>query len=57
VAEREQGKFDLVISDIGLPDGTGLQLMKVLRENYRLKVPLRPTTFPASHHSHSGLSE
>ncbi|ELR21822.1 response regulator receiver domain containing protein [Acanthamoeba castellanii str. Neff] len=37
VAEREQGKFDLVISDIGLPDGTGLQLMKVLRENYRLK--------------------
>lgn len=37
VAAQEQGKFDLVISDIGLPDGTGLQLMKVLRENYGLK--------------------
>lgn len=37
-AEREQGQFDLMISDIGLPDGSGLHLMGVLIENYHLKV-------------------
>ena len=27
----EQGEFDIIISDLGLPDGTGLDLMKRLR--------------------------
>lgn len=30
--------FDLVISDIGLPDGTGLQLMSALKAKYNLRV-------------------
>ncbi|MDB6126693.1 MAG: hypothetical protein JWM35_589 [Verrucomicrobia bacterium] len=30
-------KFDLVISDLGLPDGSGLELMEKLRELYGLK--------------------
>ncbi len=34
-AARE--KFDLVISDIGLPDGDGYALMKKLRETHQLK--------------------
>ena len=29
--------FDLVISDVGLPDGSGVQLMKELNERYGLK--------------------
>ncbi len=29
--------FDLVISDIGLPDGSGLELMSQLRRLYHLK--------------------
>jgi signal transduction histidine kinase/CheY-like chemotaxis protein len=29
--------FDMVISDIGLPDGTGAELMKHLRQTHRLK--------------------
>jgi CheY-like chemotaxis protein len=34
MAERE--RFDLVISDIGLPDGTGYELMSDLRNRYGL---------------------
>jgi CheY-like chemotaxis protein len=30
-------KFDVVISDLGLPDGTGFELMEDLRNNYRLR--------------------
>ena len=30
-------KFDFLISDIGLPDGSGHDLMNELRENYGLK--------------------
>jgi CheY-like chemotaxis protein len=38
-ADEARGEFDLVISDIGLPDGTGLQLMTTLKAKYNLKVP------------------
>jgi DNA-binding response OmpR family regulator len=38
VADEEKGQFDLVISDIGLPDGTGLQLMVALKAKYNLPV-------------------
>jgi PAS domain S-box-containing protein len=31
------GRFDLVISDLGLPDGTGITLMQKLREAYGLR--------------------
>jgi DNA-binding response OmpR family regulator len=35
---RTAGKrFDLLISDLGLPDGSGLDLMKTLRDTQRLK--------------------
>lgn len=41
VAEANQAadgqKFDLVISDIGLPDGSGYELMTALRSRYGLK--------------------
>jgi CheY-like chemotaxis protein len=40
VAEEEKGVFDLVISDIGLPDGTGTQLMHTLKDRYNLRVRL-----------------
>lgn len=33
----ETGEFDLVISDLGLPDGTGAQLMEKLRDAHQLK--------------------
>ena len=36
VAEQSQGCFDLVLSDIGLPDGTGHDLMRELRHRYNL---------------------
>jgi PAS domain S-box-containing protein len=36
-AAAKKEKFDLLISDIGLPDGTGFDLMKELRDNYGLK--------------------
>jgi CheY-like chemotaxis protein len=34
-AEREC--FDILVSDLGLPDGTGCDLMRSLRERYPLK--------------------
>lgn len=30
----DEHSFDMVISDLGLPDGTGLDLMRTLREKY-----------------------
>ncbi len=30
-------KFDLVVSDLGLPDGTGIQLMQKLRADHGLR--------------------
>jgi signal transduction histidine kinase/DNA-binding response OmpR family regulator len=35
-AAAEKGQFDLVISDVGLPDGTGVELMSDLREKFGL---------------------
>ncbi len=35
LADRE--KFDLVISDLGLPDGTGTELMAQLHERHGLR--------------------
>lgn len=32
-----EGKFDLVLSDLGLPDGTGNHLMEKLRDRYQLR--------------------
>ena len=36
ISNRE--KFDLVISDIGLPDGNGYDLIKHLQESYDHKL-------------------
>ncbi len=33
----EQARFDLVISDVGLPDGTGIELMERLHSRYGLR--------------------
>jgi two-component system CheB/CheR fusion protein len=33
----EQEPFDVLISDIGLPDGTGYELMKEIRERHSMK--------------------
>jgi CheY-like chemotaxis protein len=33
----QNARFDVVISDLGLPDGTGFQLMSQLRNSYRLR--------------------
>jgi CheY-like chemotaxis protein len=38
VADEEKGQFDLVISDIGLPDGSGLDLMAALKAKYNMQV-------------------
>ncbi len=35
--EATQHDFDLLVSDIGLPDGSGLDLMKQLRDGYNMK--------------------
>ncbi|HEY1628370.1 MAG TPA: ATP-binding protein [Tepidisphaeraceae bacterium] len=35
LAERE--KFDLIVSDIGLPDATGYELMQQLRDRYQMR--------------------
>jgi CheY-like chemotaxis protein len=37
LAAAGANSFDLVISDLGLPDGTGNQLMEKLRADYGLK--------------------
>jgi PAS domain S-box-containing protein len=37
LAEAAAGTFDLVISDLGLPDGTGIQLMEQLRAQHGLR--------------------
>lgn len=34
LAAAEQGHFDVLVSDIGLPDGSGLDLMKRIREHH-----------------------
>lgn len=37
LAAAGQGALDLVVSDLGLPDGTGIQLMEKLRAAYHLR--------------------
>lgn len=37
LAAATEGTFDLVISDLGLPDGTGNELMEILRARYSLR--------------------
>jgi two-component system CheB/CheR fusion protein len=37
LAAAAAGRFDLVISDLGLPDGTGTELMEKLRDAYGLR--------------------
>lgn len=37
LAAAEAGEFDLVVSDLGLPDGTGIELMQKLREDHALR--------------------
>jgi CheY-like chemotaxis protein len=37
LAAAANEKFDLVVSDLGLPDGTGIQLMEELRSRHGLK--------------------
>jgi CheY-like chemotaxis protein len=34
--EAEAARFDLVLSDLGLPDGSGLDLMRRLKDQYGL---------------------
>jgi hypothetical protein len=37
LAVASQHEFDLVVSDLGLPDASGLELMRQLRERYQLR--------------------
>ena len=37
LAAAETGTFDVVLSDVGLPDGTGIELMAQLRDRYGLR--------------------
>ncbi len=37
LAAAGQDTFDLLVSDLGLPDGTGIQLMEKLRDTYHLR--------------------
>ncbi|HSH39311.1 MAG TPA: ATP-binding protein, partial [Chthoniobacterales bacterium] len=37
LAAAKEGEFDLVISDLGLPDGTGNELMEILRARHQLR--------------------
>jgi PAS domain S-box-containing protein len=37
LAAAKEEQFDLVISDVGLPDGNGLELMRILRDDHGLK--------------------
>jgi len=36
-AERQAGQIDLVLSDLGLPDGSGMSLMRELHRRYEVK--------------------
>lgn len=36
-AAAQHGSFDLLVSDIGLPDGNGYELMREFRERYQLR--------------------
>jgi CheY-like chemotaxis protein len=37
VDAAERARFDIVVSDVGLPDGSGLDLMRLLRQRYGLR--------------------
>ena len=37
LAVADRTRFDLLISDLGLPDGSGLDLMRQLRQRYQIK--------------------
>jgi CheY-like chemotaxis protein len=43
VAEEEEGEVDVVVSDIGLPDGSGLDLMRELKAKHHLRVRSLPS--------------
>jgi CheY-like chemotaxis protein len=36
IAAAQENSFDLVLSDLGLPDGSGLDLMRQLRDRHGL---------------------
>jgi CheY-like chemotaxis protein len=37
LAAAASARFDVVVSDLGLPDGTGIELMEQLRDRYQLR--------------------